>query len=214
MQQPDGHGRQRGQSLVEFALVLPIVLVLVVSVAELGFAFGNTHTLGYGSREGARVGSALALGESALCPAPGQPGSRDPSGVDAVLVSAVQRILKTPDSGINLSKVQQIRIYKATSTGAETPGRVNVWTYAGEGNGPEVDPGPGQAYIDFRPPISVPWPACDRVNSGATPDSIGVTVVYRYDFLTPFPAVLNAISGGNLSLTLTETTVMALNPSV
>jgi hypothetical protein len=76
-----------------------------------------------------------------------------------------------------------------------------------------VDPGPGQAYIDFGPPATVPWPACDRINDGVAPDSIGVTVKYRYDFVTPFPAVLNAIAGGNVSLTLTETTVMALNPT-
>jgi hypothetical protein len=193
---------------VEFALVLPIVLALVVSVAELGFAFGNTHTLGYGSREGARVGAALALGDTSLC----TQQHRDPSNVDAVLVSAIQRILKTPDSGINLAKVQQIRIFKATATGGETVDHVNVWRYVGAGNGPEVDPGPGQAFIDFAAD-TVQWPACDRVNTGVTPDSIGVSVVYRYDFMTPFPSVLNAIAGGNRSLTLTETTVMALNPS-
>ena len=46
---------QRGQGLVEFTLVLPIVLVLVVSVAELGFIFGKLSSLGYASREGART---------------------------------------------------------------------------------------------------------------------------------------------------------------
>lgn len=206
--------RQRGQGLVEFALVLPIVLVLVVSVAELGFAFGNTHTLGYGSREGARVGSALARGYEADCLA--DPNSKK---VDAILVSAIQRILKTPDAGIDLSKVQEIRIFKATSTGAETPGFVNVWTYVGDQRGPEVDPGPGQAYIDFDQ-ATLAWPACGRFNfwhgtpPDIPPDSIGVTIKYTYDFVTPFPSVLDAIAGGNLSLTLTETTVMALNPTI
>jgi hypothetical protein len=185
------------------------MLVLVVSVAELGLAYGNARTIGYGSREGARVGSALALGDASRC---GE--DSDPSDVDATLVSAVQRILKSPGSGIDIAKVQEIRIFKANSAGAETSGRVNVWTYAGERAGPEVDPGPGTVNIDFQPPASVAWPACQRVNAGTAPDSSGVTVVHRYDFVTPLPAMLDALAGGALSLTLTETTVMALNPSI
>ncbi len=203
------NGREDGQGLVEFALVIPIILLVVVSVAELGLAFGNTHTLGYGSREGARVGSALATGNVTDCSA-----GPDPAGVDQTLVAAVQRILKSPGSGLDVSKVQQIRIFQADASGNEVPGRVNVWTYAGEQAGPEVDPGPGALFIDFAPPASAAWPACARINSGATPDSIGVTVTYRYDFLTPMVSMLEAISGGSLSLTLRETTVMSLNPSI
>ena len=45
-------------------------------------------------------------------------------------------------------------------------------------------------------------------------NTIGVTVTYSYDFLTPLPQMLDAIAGGALDLTLTETTVMSLNPSV
>ena len=52
-----------------------------------------------------------------------------------------------------------------------------------------------------------------RGRNGASPDSIGVTVRYTYDFVTPLPVVLDALSGGALSLTLSETTVMALNPT-
>ena len=36
---------------MEFALVLPVLMLIVVSAAELGLAFGNLHTVGYGSRE-------------------------------------------------------------------------------------------------------------------------------------------------------------------
>ena len=203
------HDEERGQGLVEFALVIPIILLVVVSVAELGLAFGNTHTLGYGSREGARVGSALATGNVSDCS-----GGPDPAGVDQTLVAAVQRILKSPGSGLDVSKVQQIRIFRADANGNEVPGTVNIWTYAGEQAGPEVDPGPGALFIDFAPPASVAWPACARNNAGANPDSIGVTVTYTYDFLTPMVSMLEAISGGSLSLTLRETTVMSLNPSI
>jgi hypothetical protein len=62
-------------------------------------------------------------------------------------------------------------------------------------------------------PVSVAWSACSRNNGGLNPDSIGVSVKYTYDFVTPLPSVIDAIAGGAFSLTLSETTVMALNPT-
>lgn len=199
----DRNDRELGQGLVEFTLVIPILLLLVVSVAELGLAFGNAHTIGYGSREGARVGSALAKGGVNDCS-----GGDDPAGVDAALVAAAQRIMKSPGSGIDMANVQEIRVFRATSTGAEVPGTTSVWTYS-PGGGPEVEPG---AFLDFTPGAN-PWPACIR-NNGTNPDSIGVTVRYTYEFVTPMPQVINAISNGALQLTLSESTVMSLNPSI
>jgi hypothetical protein len=201
----ESQGQRRGQALVEFALVLPILLVIVVSVAELGLIYGKLSTMGYGSREGARAGAALAQGHTQDCAA--NPAN---TNVDAVLVSAVQRILTSPDSGIDLNRVQEIRIFRATPSGAETPGFVNIWRPGP--NGPDVDPGPGVAKIAFQPE-TVAWNACSRNNGGLDPDSIGVTVKYTYDFVTPLPSVINAVAGGNLTLTLSETTVMALNPT-
>jgi hypothetical protein len=178
----------------------------MVSVAELGIVFGNTQSLVYGAREGARVGSALALGEDTLC----TPTERDPSGVDGLLVGAVQRILRSPDAGIKMSNVEQIRIFRADpATGAETSD-LNIWDRSGV---TDIDPGPGTEFIDFAPAL-VTWPACDRVNTGTSPDSIGVSVVYTYDFVMPIASVINAVSGGRVQMTLQETTVMALNPTL
>jgi hypothetical protein len=207
-QRTSDHDGTRGQGLVEFALILPIILAIVVSVGELGLMYGKVSSLGYGSREGARTASALALGDSSLC----SPIDRDPSLVDAVALSAVQRILKSPDAGIDLNQIVEVRIFKATPSGAEEGGLVNIWHYGGPASGPDVDEGPGRAKIDFVP-VSVNWPACDR-NNGANPDSLGVTVRYRYQFVTPLPAIADAISGGAFPVTLSETTVMALNPTV
>ena len=211
LQRPGGRRRRsdEGQALVEFTLVISILLVVLLSVAELGVIFGRVSSLGYSSREGARTGSALALGESELC----TPSNQDPSKVDAVLVEAMQRILDSPDSGIDTADVEQIRIFKADSDGREIDGTVSVWTYVGRGLGPEVDPGPGVARIDFTP-TTVAWPACQRVNTGVIPDSIGVTIRYTHEYGTPLLSFVNSFAGGNLDLTLTETTVMALNPTL
>jgi hypothetical protein len=202
---------QRGQGLVEFAIALPIVAVLLVSIVEVGLIYGAMQSIGYASREAARVGAALAQGGNCTTPPP-TPLLPD---VDAVAVGAAQRVMKSPDSGIDLSRIQEIRIFKSTSDGGEQPGLVNVWTYAGPRAGPDVDPGVGGGNverIDFRGPLTPPWAACSRINELTSADSIGVTVRYRYDFVTPFAAVLGPLVGGNPSVDLSQTTVMALNP--
>jgi Flp pilus assembly protein TadG len=51
----DGGHRQRGQGLTEFALVIPIFLVLVVALFDLGRAVFAYNTLTNAAREGARI---------------------------------------------------------------------------------------------------------------------------------------------------------------
>ena len=204
-----GHRKgDKGQALVELTLIIPIILLVVMSVAELGIVFGKMSSLGYSSREGARTGSALARGDFALC----TPQNQDPSQVDAVAIAAVQRILRSPDSGIDTADVNQIRIFAADSSGQPIVGTTSTWVYAGPGQGPEIDPGPGVARIDFVATQRA-WLPCTRVNSGPNTQSIGVAVTYTHDYVTPLPSLINSFSNGGLTLTLTETTVMALNPT-
>ena len=47
---------ERGASVVEFAIVLPILLVLLFGVIEFGFIFYNKEMLTNAAREGARAG--------------------------------------------------------------------------------------------------------------------------------------------------------------
>ena len=48
--------RERGQSLVEFALVLPLFLVIVMAIADFGWGFRDYMTVTNSAREGARLG--------------------------------------------------------------------------------------------------------------------------------------------------------------
>ena len=45
---------ERGQGMVEFALVVPIFLLLVLGTVELGWLVYNNHTVSSATREGAR----------------------------------------------------------------------------------------------------------------------------------------------------------------
>jgi len=51
--------RERGQTMTEFAIVLPIFLLLLLGIAQLGIAFNNYLALTDGVRAGARYGAVL-----------------------------------------------------------------------------------------------------------------------------------------------------------
>src|SRR5262245_18329391 len=51
--------RQHGQSLVEFALVLPIMFTVIFGIIELCLLYESTDSVNFAAREGARVGAAL-----------------------------------------------------------------------------------------------------------------------------------------------------------
>lgn len=49
--------KRKGQSMVEFALVLPILIVLLVGIFEFGMIFNAFLQINHASREGARTGA-------------------------------------------------------------------------------------------------------------------------------------------------------------
>jgi hypothetical protein len=184
----------RGQAMVELAIVMPVLLLILLTVMEFGFAFSHHVTMEYATREGARMGAALANGSVAF----------DCKDVDDQVVAAVQRVLTSAGSQIDIDQVGEIRIYKADATGKEQ-GFVNVWT---RGNGgPKVD----GVHLLFKKD-SGNWDACSRSNAGfGLTDSIGVSLGYRYRYVTPLGNLLGLV--GNPVIPMSDQTVMALTPT-
>jgi Flp pilus assembly protein TadG len=64
---------ERGQSLVEFAITLPLLLLVVTGLVDLGRAVWQSNTLAYAAREGTRYAivhgstSAVPIGPCASC---------------------------------------------------------------------------------------------------------------------------------------------------
>ncbi|WP_105617248.1 TadE/TadG family type IV pilus assembly protein [Vallitalea okinawensis] len=48
---------EKGQSLVEFAIILPLVLIIILGIIEFGIMFNAYLTITSASREGARLGA-------------------------------------------------------------------------------------------------------------------------------------------------------------
>jgi len=196
--------RERGQSLVEFSMIVPVFLILLLGILEMGFAFDHLLTISYASREGARTGAALADG--AKLPTCGD--------VDKYVVSAVERVLTSEGSPVrtHLADISSIRVFKSNATGGEA-GPVNVWTPSmdgsGNGTGPTVD---GRA-LHFAQ-TSSSWAQCTRSKTTANPDSIGIRISYTYRATTPLAGIMRFIGGsGSATLTMTDRSVMALNPT-
>jgi hypothetical protein len=197
---------ERGQGLVEFTMILPVFMLLLLIMLEFGFAFNHKLTIGLASREAARTGSALSRGGVADCS-----GGNDPGGVDQQVIAAASRILKSPGSDVIMADIASIRIYKANSSGAQIGSFVNVWTYT-PGAGPDIDDGSSVDRLDFSQG-SVGWPACSRVNT-VNPDSIGVKIIYSYRLETPLRGLVQALGGTQATtLQMDDQTVMALNPT-
>jgi len=50
---------EKGQSMVEFALVLPVLLLILIGIIDFGWAFNGKITLTSAAREGARVAAII-----------------------------------------------------------------------------------------------------------------------------------------------------------
>ena len=114
----NGSGRRRqrpaeriggaGQSLVEFALVVPIFVLLMMGVLEFGFLYNNILTVQYAARQGV---SAAA-----------QAGGVD--GADCSILKAVERALTAP---IDKTRVSSVLVYKSDANGDPVPGIANQY---------------------------------------------------------------------------------------
>ena len=80
---PSNPGTDRGQALVEFALVAPMLVLLLLSIIEFGRAVYYVQMLDNAAREGARY--AIVHGAASGCPSGpmpnGDPNACDPNGV-------------------------------------------------------------------------------------------------------------------------------------
>ncbi len=190
----------RGQSLAEFTLILPVILVLVLGMLELGFAINHNTAIETATRQGARVGSELVNG-SAAC---GGGVTAASQLVDPQIIGAVEGALVSPGSPVNPAQVQSIQIFLANADGSMSS-KVNTWTYSYRG-GPLLA-GAAQN-LDFVQ-SSANWDASTRCGTAPAP-SIGVRITYKYVFITPLGALLSMFTSAQI--TMTDQTVMALEP--
>ena len=60
--------KERGQSLIEFALTAPLLIVLLLGLVEMGHAFNSYMTIVAASRDSARMGAQLGVNSATSKP--------------------------------------------------------------------------------------------------------------------------------------------------
>ena len=162
---------ERGASLVEVSLTLPIVLLLIIGIAEFSFLFKDWLTVGHSAREGARVAATLA---------------DDRFSNIAVLdeVAGTLGIVGINDAGV------QVRIYDALGGTSDTytylpnsifcyaPGDCCEWTPCPD---PRYTIAEGYTTDHYTTPV---WAPSGRDISAPLTDRAGVEVQYTHNWLT------------------------------
>ncbi len=152
---------ENGQGLVEFALVIPIFITLLMGVVEFGFLYNSLLTVQYASRQGV---SAAA-----------QAGGVD--GADCSILNAVEKALTAP---IDHNRVEFVEIFQSDAVGDVVPGVFN--RYIREGT---LDcPGTGTQPYTLVGEEGYPQTGRhDALIEGL--DTIGVRIGYEYVGMTP-----------------------------
>lgn len=156
-----GEDRELGATLVEAAIIFPLLLLIVLSIAELGLAFKDFLTTDFAAKEGARVAALTGNDEFADC-------------------TIVQSIIEGY-SATDIADLDKITIYQVTGSGAST-GAENIWTF---GNDPADDP---LDCADWN--VIETWPATTRdvsLGGGAELDIVAVQIDTSHDWVTGFP---------------------------
>jgi hypothetical protein len=177
--------------MVEFALVAPVLLLLIFGAFEYGMFFKDYLTVSNTTRAGARVGSAAGSDADA----------------DYQILQAVKAAATALPGGAN--SIQQISIYRSTAAGglptatcqtaSSAADRCNVYASSALSQ-PASRFGCGAGSLDFV------WCPTIRQDSQAIgPDHIGVWVKMTHGFITKLFGP---------SRTITDTVVMRIEPKM
>jgi Flp pilus assembly protein TadG len=185
---PRSRRAERGATLVEMALVLPILLLIIIGITEIGLYFKNYLTISYASREGARVGAFVG----------------DSVDADCQILVALGELIGTA----NLDRLEKIEIFIADQDGTQTFSKTNTATLK-DGGDPTACTEPSAPSDGwFR---STNYPAANRNVTVAVDepplDIIGVRIYFTHEWATGFPP----FSG---EATIDESNINRLEPEV
>jgi Flp pilus assembly protein TadG len=186
----------RGQALVEFALVFPIFILMLMATIEFGLAFNAVLDVNYASRNAALL--AAEAGNSA--------------GADCVVLQSVEEDIGTPASA---SAVTSVDIYWADPDGGQKAGKVNHYTRGGSTTCTYAD---GSSLTVPYSAASIGYLDTSRCNAlkgcGASHpglDTIGVSIAYTHRWRTPMSAIIPGVGPAD-SLSFVKSNAMRMEP--
>jgi Flp pilus assembly protein TadG len=188
-------GSTRGQGLVEFALVFPIFVTMLMGFIEFAFVFNALLSIGHATRDAALI--AAEAGNN--------------TGADCAILAQVEKDVSAP---ANPARITQVLIYRSNQNGAVVGGQQNAYTRTGSTTCTLSD---GTTLtVPYSMSGSGTYPSSGRCNvQVGCPDSthaletIGVKVVYQHSWVTP---LANLVFLGGAGATLTQSNAMRMEP--
>ena len=185
-----------GQALVEFALVFPIMITMIMGILEFAFVFNALLSMGFATRDAALV--AAEAGNA--------------SGADCAILKQIEVDVTAP---ADRSRITQVVIYRSDQNGAVVGGQQNVYTRTSSTTCTMPD----------NTTVTVPYSAstktyleanrcnvlagCPSMGSGRTLDTIGVKITYQHTWVTPLS---NLVSLNGTGTTIVQSNAMRMEP--
>ena len=189
---PQRHGRATGQSLVEFALVFPLFMLLMLFIIEFAFVFSALLGVNYASRN------------AALAP----PKPATTRWRDCVILQQVEDSIGAPG---NKASIQTVTIYRTDQSGSDAAGDPDVHPRRHDDLHQGNDHAVGSVLVADR--HYTYDQRCNFLNGcpilGRTQiDTIGVEITYHHTWVTPIRNFGLAGTG----VTLTQSNAMRMEP--
>jgi Flp pilus assembly protein TadG len=184
---------EKGQAIVEFAMLLPVLVLLLIGLMEFSLVWNSRNTVLFASRDGSMIAA--------------EGGSLD--GTDCVVLQRIESDVVSPSTAL---RIQQISIYWSDRNGDQIGTNENIYTRTGSTS---------CTYPDGNT-ITVPYTLvtagylesarCSVLagcgGSHTSVDTIGVRVTYQHFWLTSFVRF-----AGN-SVTFTEASITRAEPQL
>lgn len=149
---------QKGATIVEAAIILPLLLIILVSLMEMGVGFKEFLTTDFVVKEGARIGAVAGNDIDADC--------------------AIVTTMMANYSAADLADLDSILIWEVNDSGGST-GNQNTWTYL-------TAQDPLDCALGWSK--SGNWPSTSRgVTVAGGLDILGVTIDTKHDWITGIP---------------------------
>jgi Flp pilus assembly protein TadG len=204
---------------VEFALVIPLLLVFFMAIIELALAVNGVMAVNRASQYGAHTASIMG----------------DRSGADCLILTDIEAGIAAPN---NRNMIFDVSIERTARLGTVDPIANSRQVYSRVAGGPSLD---CTMPNGSPPPVALPYtrtvanyPESDRCSVLAgcpatateplrsTVDNIGVAIKYRHQWATPlspllqafFNATGNPLGGGDAGWTFTQRNIFRMEPQL
>ena len=182
-----------GQAIVEFALLLPALVLLLVGLMEFSLVWNSRNTVLFASRDGSMLAA--------------EGGNID--GTDCLVLRRIESDIVSPSTTL---RVQQVAIYWSDQNGDQIGSNLNAYD---RGGSTTCDYGDGSSVTVPYTLSTAQYVEADRCDVLAgcggphnTVDTIGVRITYRHAWVTSFGRY---IAG---SITFQRSTAVRMEPTL